>query len=57
MNRRLQIAKKLLMEQGVIFISIDNNEYANLKLLCDQIFGENNLNPLLQKWDRELLAQ
>lgn len=42
MNRRLQIAKRLLMEQGVIFISIDNNEYANLKLLCDQIFGENN---------------
>ncbi len=42
MNRRLQIAKRLLVEQGVIFISIDNNEYANLKLLCDQIFGENN---------------
>lgn len=42
MNRRLQIAYRLLTDQGVIFISIDNNEYANLKLLCDQIFGENN---------------
>ena len=42
MNRRLQIAHRLLTDQGVIFISIDNNEYANLKLLCDQIFGENN---------------
>ncbi|WP_296880061.1 site-specific DNA-methyltransferase [Thomasclavelia sp.] len=42
MNRRLQIAHRLLTNQGVIFISIDNNEYANLKLLCDQIFGENN---------------
>lgn len=42
MNRRLQIAHRLLKDQGVIFISIDNNEYANLKLLCDEIFGENN---------------
>lgn len=42
MNRRLQIAHRLLKNQGVIFISIDNNEYANLKLLCDEIFGENN---------------
>ncbi|MFA5407641.1 MAG: site-specific DNA-methyltransferase [Bacilli bacterium] len=42
MQRRLVIAKKLLKRQGVIFISIDDNEYANLKLLCDDIFGETN---------------
>lgn len=43
MNRRLKIAKKLLKKDGIIFISIDENEYAGLKLLCDEIFGENNL--------------
>ena len=42
MSRRLKIAKKLLSERGVIFISIDDNEQANLKLLCDEIFGERN---------------
>ena len=40
MDRRLRIAKKLLSEKGVIFISIDDNEQADLKLLCDEIFGE-----------------
>ena len=40
MAKRLRIAKKLLSERGVIFISIDDNEQANLKLLCDEIFGE-----------------
>lgn len=40
MSRRLRIAKKLLSERGVIFISIDDNEQANLKLLCDDIFGQ-----------------
>ena len=39
MSRRLRIAKKLLSDRGVIFISIDDNEQANLKLLCDEIFG------------------
>lgn len=42
MNRRLKIAKKLLSDKGVIFISIDDNEQANLKLLCDKIFGAQN---------------
>ena len=42
MNERLSIAKELLSEEGVIFISIDDNEHAQLKLLCDEIFGENN---------------
>ena len=39
MSKRLKIAKKLLSESGVIFISIDDNEQANLKLLCDEVFG------------------
>ena len=42
MSRRLKIAKKLLSDRGVIFISIDDNEQANLKLLCDEIFAEKN---------------
>ncbi len=42
MSKRLELAKNLLSEHGVIFISIDNNEQANLKLLCDQVFGEKN---------------
>ena len=42
MMPRLQLAKDLLTEDGVIFISIDDNEQANLKLLCDHIFGEEN---------------
>lgn len=46
MSRRLRIAKKLLSERGVIFISIDDNEAHNLKLLCDDkeigLFGEQN---------------
>lgn len=42
MSKRLRIAKKLLSDRGVIFISIDDNEQANLKLLCDEVFGEKN---------------
>ena len=42
MNKRLQIAKSLLSSGGVIFISIDDNEQAQLKLLCDEIFGGEN---------------
>ena len=42
MSKRLRIAKKLLSERGVIFISIDDNEQAHLKLLCDEIFGRQN---------------
>ncbi len=40
MSKRLEIAQNLLSETGVIFISIDDNEQAQLKLLCDEIFGE-----------------
>ncbi len=39
---RLQLARDLLTDDGAIFISIDDNEQANLKLLCDSIFGEEN---------------
>lgn len=42
MAERLEIARNLLSEQGIIFISIDDNEQANLKLLCDSIFDEKN---------------
>lgn len=40
MYPRLKLARELLRDDGVIFISIDDNEIANLKLLCDEIFGE-----------------
>lgn len=42
MYSRLKLARNLLTEDGVIFISIDENELFNLKRLCDEIFGENN---------------
>ena len=42
MSKRLIIAKRLLNEKGVVFISIDDNEISNLILLCNEIFGENN---------------
>jgi len=42
MYPRLMLARDLLSQDGVIFISIDDNEQANLKLLCDEIFGEEN---------------
>ncbi|QLB13911.1 type III restriction endonuclease subunit M [Bisgaardia hudsonensis] len=42
MYPRLYIARQLLKEDGVIFISIDDNEVAQLRLLCDEIFGEGN---------------
>lgn len=40
MYPRLQLAKELLADDGVIFISIDDNEQANLRMLCDEVFGE-----------------
>ena len=41
MYPRLKLLQKLLADDGVIFISIDDTEYANLKLICDEIFGSN----------------
>lgn len=50
MAKRLKVSKILLSDHGVIFISIDDNEYANLKTLTDEIFGrENCLSTLI--WD------
>lgn len=42
MYPRLYLSRDLLSEDGIIFISIDNNEEANLKLICDDVFGEEN---------------
>ena len=42
MYPRLMLARDLLTEDGAIFISIDDNEQANLKLICDDVFGEEN---------------
>ena len=42
MSKRLKIAKGLLSDKGVIFISIDDNEQAQLKMLCDEIMGNKN---------------
>ena len=43
MSKRLKLANTLLKDDGIIFISIDDNESAQLKLLCNEIFGEDNL--------------
>ena len=49
MSKRLKIAKRLLSDKGVIFISIDDNEQAQLKLLCDEVFGSINcIGPIIQ---------
>ncbi len=42
MNKRLELAKELLKSTGAIFISIDDNEQAQLKMLCNKVFGEEN---------------
>jgi len=42
MYPRLKLARNLMTDDGVIFISIDDNEQANLKKLCDEVFGEDN---------------
>jgi adenine-specific DNA-methyltransferase len=42
MKKRLVLAQELLSESGVIFISIDDNDQAQLKMLCDEVFGEGN---------------
>jgi adenine-specific DNA-methyltransferase len=42
LHPRLRLARNLLRDDGVIFISIDDNEQANLKRLCDEVFGEKN---------------
>ena len=51
MYPRLKLARNLLTDDGVIFISIDDNEQANLKKLCDEIFGEENVEQMI--WNKE----
>ena len=51
MYPRLALARELLRDDGVIFISIDDNEQANLKRLCDEVFGEGNFVAQLV-WER-----
>lgn len=43
MYPRIKLARNLLMDNGLIFISIDENEMENLKKICNEIFGERNL--------------
>lgn len=50
MSKRLELARELLKDEGLIFISIDDNEIAQSRLLCDKIFGEDNfVNIICQK--------
>ncbi|GMO32213.1 MAG: site-specific DNA-methyltransferase [Termitinemataceae bacterium] len=56
MYPRLKIAQKLLTPDGVIFVSIDDNEQANLKLLMDDVFGEGNFVACLN-WNTKKAAQ
>lgn len=51
MYPRLLLARDLLADDGVIFISIDDNEQANLKLMCDEVFGEDNAD--LMVWQKQ----
>jgi len=46
-SKRLNIARRLLTNMGLIFISIDENELFNLKLICDQIFGHENFRSVI----------
>ncbi len=56
MHKRLLLAKRLLSDSGVIFISIDDNEQAQLKLLCDEVFGQENfLNSII--WQKKFSPQ
>ena len=41
-NKRFLLARKLLSKEGIIFISVDDNEFSAMKMLCDEIFGEDN---------------
>lgn len=49
---RLKLARSLLRDDGAIFITIDDGEVANLRLLCDEIFGEENLRAIVS-WQKK----
>lgn len=59
MYKRLEVAKSLLKETGVIFVSIDDNELAHLKLVMDEIFGEQNYKNtiILRRGSKNVQAQ
>ena len=59
MYPRLRLASNLLRDDGVIFISIDDNEVHNLRKLCDEIFGEENFRNLIttRRYDKNLNRQ
>lgn len=59
MYPRLKLLHKLLSEDGAIFISIDDNEQANLKLICDEIFGKQNFrnNIIIKRGTKSVQAQ
>lgn len=52
MYPRLKLAKNLLSDDGVIFLSIDDTEVSNLRKICDEVFGENNFIKIL-KWKKK----
>ena len=56
---RLKVARDLLLEEGVIFISIDDNEVENLRKICDEIFGKENLvaNLIWEQGRKSMAAQ
>ncbi len=56
MEKRLKIAKRLMKDDGIIFINIDDNEHAVLKLLCDSIFDESNFLGTIT-WEKRTKAQ
>ncbi len=56
MRKRLELARDLLAKEGMIFISIDDNEVAQLKLLCNEIFIENNFLGTIT-WEKRTKAQ
>lgn len=56
MNKRLRLSKNLLSEKWAIFISIDDNEFAQLKLLCDEIFWIENFVECIT-WDKKSSAK
>jgi adenine-specific DNA-methyltransferase len=47
MKKRLELAKELLKSNGVMFINIDDNEFSQLKILCNEIFGEENVETII----------
>jgi adenine-specific DNA-methyltransferase len=56
MSKRLCLARSLLKEAGIIYISIDDNEFARLKLICDEVFGEKSFVGTVT-WEKRTKAQ